>query len=642
MCHHSDRFTHLKKLKLNFKIFTLVDSSQCYSIFVAFLIFYYFIYFSAVSMLSHDTFGTSAYDVGLFDQAIWLLSRGISPFTTIKGVHIWGDHASFGQLFLVPFMRFFNSVNVLYIGQTAFLVLAVIPLFLLARKQVSGFFSAILCFSYLFNPSLQNMNLENFHPETFVVLPLTWALYFLEEEKMLASAICCAFAMIGKEDVSISLFFFGVSLTFFKGKRQWGARIAFMAAIWYLLATRVLMPYFNGLHIFNNQPLVYSFWFSGVLGKITNPSKLLSLITDPVSLKYYFQLGLPMAFLCYLSPRYLMFVLPAIFINVVSETDYLRSIRYHYNYVTLPFLHVGAIAGMVTLLKHFLQTNHRKTAARFGLALVVLTCSLVANLSLSQRPFSTQWSQLMGLLNFREEKKIEEMKAALNLIPENATVSASHNLIPHLTHRREIYMFPNPFILTLWNMHFKQGKDPRLNGRDIDYLILDTSLPPNKEIGILERYLLTSGKYSKISTGDRVVVLKRKPWIMAAEKNIHYELISKNEKREGYLPTTYLPMNLYYLREVFYGVLHEGPAILRLKGNFLVDHPGIFSFNISTSNEGYFHIAESHVNFSNTSVLHSLALKAGSHPFEILLRAEKAPFGFMATWRDSHNEDNIL
>jgi len=51
----------------------------------------------------HRGLGTSSYDVGLYDQGAWLLSRFEAPFVTLMGRNLLGDHASLVMFLVVPF-----------------------------------------------------------------------------------------------------------------------------------------------------------------------------------------------------------------------------------------------------------------------------------------------------------------------------------------------------------------------------------------------------------------------------------------------------------------------------------------------------------------------------------------------------------
>ena len=47
---------------------------------------------SWASIDRHATFGSSGYDLGIFDQAAWLLGHGHAPFSTVRGRELMADH----------------------------------------------------------------------------------------------------------------------------------------------------------------------------------------------------------------------------------------------------------------------------------------------------------------------------------------------------------------------------------------------------------------------------------------------------------------------------------------------------------------------------------------------------------------------
>ena len=61
-----------------------------------------FVYMAGLSVELHRGLNTSAYDFGLYDQGIWLLSRFKDPFVTLMGRNLFGDHTSFILILLVP------------------------------------------------------------------------------------------------------------------------------------------------------------------------------------------------------------------------------------------------------------------------------------------------------------------------------------------------------------------------------------------------------------------------------------------------------------------------------------------------------------------------------------------------------------
>ena len=58
-----------------------------------------FFFFSGSIWLRHSWFQTSSWDLGIFDQATYLISQGLIPNSSLLNFHILGDH---GSLVLYP------------------------------------------------------------------------------------------------------------------------------------------------------------------------------------------------------------------------------------------------------------------------------------------------------------------------------------------------------------------------------------------------------------------------------------------------------------------------------------------------------------------------------------------------------------
>jgi hypothetical protein len=55
-----------------------------------------------LTWLTHARFGSFGFDLGIFDQGVWLLSRLRDPFVTIRGLPLFGDHASYILVLVAP------------------------------------------------------------------------------------------------------------------------------------------------------------------------------------------------------------------------------------------------------------------------------------------------------------------------------------------------------------------------------------------------------------------------------------------------------------------------------------------------------------------------------------------------------------
>jgi len=465
---------------------------------------YYIIIFSTYTILLHKIFYTQAFDAGIEDQAIWLFSQGMTPFITVRGMHSFADHIRFYQIFLAPLFWFWNDINVLFIIQALILGSGAIFLFLFAQERIKNHFLALsITFSYLLYPALQNLNLDQFHTEALIVLPMILTLIFLLQEKYFLFYIFLMLSLIGKEDVALTTLFIGLFLILFKRNWKHGLAVMTISLGWYLICSKILMPYFNSLPLGSQ---VYSHWFRGFFANIFNPQFYLQNFLHPESLRYYQDLLFPLAGLPLLAPQFVFLLLPPLTINVLSGVGYLRSIYYHYNYLTIPILFIALIEG----LRYLSLTQKLGEKAKIMLALILVFSSFYFNTKLSHFPF---WSHLDQLKKTFERLNTDEAitikNRALSLISPAAKVSASYSLVPHLTHRREIYMFPNPFKACLWGPWFQEGKDLPPPLEHVDYVVIDWSNHGIEEKELV-RSLSTSSQFITIFNNNPIIVLKNK------------------------------------------------------------------------------------------------------------------------------------
>src|SRR5438270_124724 len=140
----------------------------------------YVVLFTYWTWRNHDGFGTQAFDLGLYDQGVWLLSQLKRPFVTLMGRHLFGDHTSFILLPLALVYRIYPSAKVLLVTQSTALGVAALPLFLIARQKLRNErLAAYLAVAFLLHPALGFLNLEQFHPDVYVVPLFLFAVWFM-------------------------------------------------------------------------------------------------------------------------------------------------------------------------------------------------------------------------------------------------------------------------------------------------------------------------------------------------------------------------------------------------------------------------------------------------------------------------------
>jgi len=196
---------------------------------VAALALTYFLLYSVLSVLRHLTYHSFGSDLGLFDQVFWTTPQGRFFESTMSLAqpqpHSYiGDHFSPIYLLLLPVYALIPRPQTLVVIQTLFLALGVWPIYLLARHKLEpGWPRLVWVAAYFLFLPLAFINLFDFHELSLAVLPLGFAIYFLElrrpwwfvlslastffikEELPLVGMAFGAYLLLGKRDLKLGL-----------------------------------------------------------------------------------------------------------------------------------------------------------------------------------------------------------------------------------------------------------------------------------------------------------------------------------------------------------------------------------------------------------------------------------------------------
>ncbi len=442
----------------------------------------------------HDRFGSQSFDLGIFDQAAWLISRGGDLFITVRGLDLLGHHANMGLFLLAPFYRLGAGPHFINLLQVASMALGAVPIFLLARERLrSPRLALVPAAAYLLHPALGFFAWEEFHPDVMAITPLFFAWWFARRERWGWVTACLVYAVSWKEDVALAAVVLGVVL-FLRGHRRAGLVTAASAAAWFLFVNRVLLPGVSGEafydHLFSDlgdSPLEI------VSTLLFHPTRILRALGAPDSRTYVWQMLAPFGFLPLLAPAAAGLGGPQFVLNVVSEAGFTRIISYHFS--SLPL--VGMTLGTVEAIGFLGRRPSVRRALVGGLAATSLAGAVLWGVSPIGREYDEGWWPHAP--NARQEA----MEQALGLPPGDAAVSATYEFVPHLAHRREIYDWPNPWVASNWGLHNEDTPDPRV----VQWLVVDRRLV-GPTADLLQR-LVAGGEFQVVSDRQDIVVARR-------------------------------------------------------------------------------------------------------------------------------------
>jgi uncharacterized membrane protein len=453
--------------------------------------------FGSLTWQQQSNFGTFGFDMGIYDQGIWLMSRFKDPFITVRGLDWFGHHVIGVTFLFVPFYWLGAGPHFLYLVETVWLAVGAVPIWLLARDRLENPWAALaLAAAYLLYPSLQWINWWHFHPDALAITPLLFAYWLATRRRWGWFAVAVGLALSCKEDAALAVLMLGL-LVAWKVQRRPGLITAALAAAWFLVATRVIIPGVNGVGTF------YESYFAGfgdgsgeiAYNVVRHPSRVLEAATERDRLTYYRQLFLPVALLPLGSLPVLLIAGPQLLINVISAFGYTHDIRYHYS----SLLVVGVMLATVESAARY---GRPQGVRRFLVGLVAAT-ALATNVAWSPSPISVKYHSGIWA---RPSARHDTMRAALDLVPGRAGVTAIYYFVPHLTHRELIYEWPNPFVRppANWGVEGENPGDPV----DVDYLVVDTGLLGERQ-GLYERLTAPGGEFTKVFERDGVVVARR-------------------------------------------------------------------------------------------------------------------------------------
>ena len=396
--------------------------------------------FAALSVLRHRAFETGRFDLGNMVQAVWSTAHGnLLQTTNLHGAQVSRLAAHVDPILVVfaPLWWLWPSPSLLLTTQAIVVALGALPLFWLARKH-TGDERAALGFSlaYLLFPATEWMTLNEFHPVALACPLLLFAIWYLDEDRLLPFTSFALLAALTREEIPFVIA--GLGVWYALARRRWlaGSAIAGAGIAGAAIAVDVIIPHFrHGSASFYGRYGAVGGSASGIVRKLfTDPGRLISVAFDHRGTHYLLDLFLPIAALALLAPLLLVALVPELALNLLSSVDAQRSIHYHYVAAEIPILFAAAAIGA------------RRLGRRAGTAATVaVLAAFVGNYVLGPIPL---WRFVPGgeTLQARGAQVSRHDQIAvreLRVIPAGAPVTATNALGAHLSARKGIFSFPH-------------------------------------------------------------------------------------------------------------------------------------------------------------------------------------------------------
>ncbi len=445
----------------------------------------------------HRHFGTYGFDLGIYDQGTWLLSQLRAPFVTVRGLDLFGQHASYVLALVAPLYRLWPDPRLLLLLQVVALAVPALVIHRLGVRHLANPAAGLaVAIAYLAYPAIQWALTWQFHPETLAAAFLALAVLAADGRRTRLMAVWLGLALLCHEDVGLVVAGFG-GLLALTGQRAVGRRVLIAGLVWWVLATYLFIPWANGRQT-NLFELNYGVTGLGPIALLralpSMAGRALATALSNQGLGYLLLVLVPLLGLPLLAPKALLPVAPALFLNLAAIPPEQHQIRYQYLATSAPLLAVATVAGLKVV-----------AARRRALLAPALAALVLAAVVMDQRFGPAPWSHDKVVASASPAEPA--IRQALAMIPPDAPVSAQFNLVTHLSHRVKVYEFPNPFRSANWGL--AGDIHPARDQQDLRYVIVDRSLL-DKDQQTLLKDLRASPDWATRLDSSNVVLLERR------------------------------------------------------------------------------------------------------------------------------------
>ncbi len=425
--------------------------------------------FWTFSFTRHFLLQSNAYDLGLFDQWIWLSSKRLTPISSMEDVHLLADHGAWLLYLAIPPYIFHPSPQWLLASQAVCLAFTALPLYFLA--VISGLNKKLcwlICGLWWLQPVVFNVNLFDFHPEVWG-MPLLAFSYVCSKTNKLFLWLILLFLLLGCRD-GLILVVFGIGIEqAFRKRWIWSISSIVIALAWLAFLNKFLYPLLTGSYA-GPKAAAGLFSYLGnsfdevILNLFTKPYLIIENVDWLGGLEYLLLITIAiLPFLRISSLPVLIGASPLVFVNFISEQASQRTLIHHYS---LPIAVIVIVAVIDSL-----SFSSGKSFPWKKLAWSSICWAMLA------KPWFFSGPYLSRLHHLNDAYK------AISLVPKQGRLYTTSYLVPHLSHREYI--------------DFPEDESSLITTKKIDVILLNPKDPGWGSSSSIQSRLINDAKEKK-------------------------------------------------------------------------------------------------------------------------------------------------
>jgi uncharacterized membrane protein len=494
---------------------------------VIFMVCLYTTIFSYFTILKHSIFRTYAWDLGIFNQALWTTIKHHKLFYSTPEIFIipsgsfLGTHFSPILFIVLPIYSLYTAPENLLILQSFILALGAIPLYKMSMHLLkSRLMSIIFVSTYLLYPPLHGINWFDFHVQAFLPLFFLSSMYFLEKKNWKMYILFMILSLSSEEHAAFIVAFIGLFIALQSRKQLKEALktknfkddvflivvvTISLAVLWYFITLWIRGTFFpvnpaflsafkasaNWSILGVSDPILIPFYI------ILYPQRALTALQYEFLIKIGYLLILfgPLAFLSFSKIEYLLPTLPWFVYSLFSNYQPYYVIYDQYPAYVIAFIFVSTLHSIA---------HKSSSQAKTRSLLMIILFSVVAYLIASPTSGLVNQFYDTGIRSpTQHERFIHEI---LSYVPANASILTQNNIFPHVSSRINAYAVP---IDVLWSRNiFDCEKFVSELLSDIEYVLVDIRTDTSATIKVF-KILSARTDFKVLASADGIVLLKK-------------------------------------------------------------------------------------------------------------------------------------
>ncbi len=393
------------------------------------------------SLYAQYTYRSTAFDLGIFDQAVRAYAHFQAPMVALKGpgFNVLGDHFHPIIAIIAPLYWIWDSPNVLLVVQAALMAAAVPVVYRFTRRRTGPRMSLLIAAAYGFGWPAQALIDFDFHEVAFATPLLALAVDALDRRDDRTLLLWSVLLLLVREDMGVVVMLLAVLRLLQRRRPYWrAAALAAGGLVAYLITTTLIIPHFARGHGFayGGQFDALGHNLPSALGSIAaHPWHAVKLFFTPsVKVETLAYLVLPFALLFLRSP-YAILALPLLAERLFNSRANLWQPHFHYNGLPWLVLALATVDGAARFGLFRPSVRARRARMAFAAWLIAVPV-LLPFYTYRAHPYA--WTQMRTTRGIQNQAALHAARAVVARLPRNVCVEADNKLVPHLTNRDHV------------------------------------------------------------------------------------------------------------------------------------------------------------------------------------------------------------